>query len=390
MLGADMKPEIHLFIIWEHASHKKVEIMRDMQTRFSVLSVFNISWSSTYFSNNLSRFYGQKLPDGSNKELHCGNGPFTLVIVRDEHPNYEERPTSRGPETVNATMFDAKALYRSWTGGGHKIHATNSPKELSHDLALLLGKTSADFLDTPIWDGQERSLQQDLVGFEGWESLEQLLFILDQTVDYVVLRNFECMPASYHLASHGDIDLLTNDYTDLRYITNAKKVFNRHHRVHHHVIIAREKIPFDFRFVGDNYYDEQWQKDILSRRIRAEGNFWRPNLQDYFYSLLYHAAVHKRVMAEDYIERLDRMAKLLNLSLDKEHLRDTATVQKLLADFLHTHGYTLTEPKDLSVHLNETFASELDMSLERKLLLSYRKAKTLLKPLKRLLERPSL
>jgi len=228
------------------------------------------------------------------------------------------------------------------------------------------------------------------MGFEGWDSLEDLLFILDQSIDYVILRNFECIPEAYHLELHGDIDLLTNNYTDMVYITNAKKVFNKPYRVHHHVTIASEQIPFDFRFVGDNYYDKQWQEDILRRKVRAEGGFWRPSEQDYFYSLLYHAAIHKKQIAQDYQERLSQMAADLGLPLNEVSFRNPQTVQKVLTDFLRKHHYALTEPEDLSVHVNETFASELNISLKRKLLLKYRKAKTFLKPLKGLLGRPNL
>ena len=136
--------ELHLFIVWENATGKRQEILEDIALNFEVVNVYRITWTNKNFSTNMSRFYGKKLPRGSGKERHCGTGPFTLIVVRDYFPKYEDRVTSRGVESVNTRMFDAKDRYRSWTGGGHKIHATNSSLETSHDMALLLGVSSEE------------------------------------------------------------------------------------------------------------------------------------------------------------------------------------------------------------------------------------------------------
>ena len=138
--------EVHLFILWENARKKENEILEDIRNNFNILGMYNIKWNKKLFSNNLSRFYGTNLPENSGKEQHCGNGDFLLVIVEDENPIYEERETSKGIQIVNINMFDKKTYYRELTGGGHKIHATNSVAETNHDLALLLGKNVQDYL----------------------------------------------------------------------------------------------------------------------------------------------------------------------------------------------------------------------------------------------------
>ena len=38
-----------------------------------------------------------------------------------------------------------KEKFRDLTGGGHKIHSTNSPLETNHDLTLLLGINYNDY-----------------------------------------------------------------------------------------------------------------------------------------------------------------------------------------------------------------------------------------------------
>ena len=125
--------ETHLFILWENAREKEKEILEDIKKNFEILGLYNIKWNKENFSNNLSRFYGTNLPENSGKEQHCGNGDFLLIVVGIDNPKYEERQTSKGLQIVNTNMFDKKTYYRKLTGGGHKVHATNSEVETNHD-----------------------------------------------------------------------------------------------------------------------------------------------------------------------------------------------------------------------------------------------------------------
>ena len=72
---------------------------------------------------------------------------------------------------------------------------------------------------------------------------------------------------------------------DAIYILNAEKVFPEDHRVHFKVKIDNDMIPFDLRFVGDDYYDIKFEKDILNDRIINNG-FYVPNDYFHFYSLI--------------------------------------------------------------------------------------------------------
>ena len=67
------------------------------------------------------------------KEVHCGVGPFLLCIIEDHSPKHEFRETTKGKRLVNINTFDSKQAYRMWTGGGHKIHATDTEDESLHD-----------------------------------------------------------------------------------------------------------------------------------------------------------------------------------------------------------------------------------------------------------------
>lgn len=78
-----MVPELHIFIIWEHAVPLVQSIMMDLLNKFTVKKAFQIYWTPALFADNLSRFYGQNLPSGSEKEQHCGRGAFFCIVVMD-------------------------------------------------------------------------------------------------------------------------------------------------------------------------------------------------------------------------------------------------------------------------------------------------------------------
>lgn len=333
-----MKPEIHLFIIWQNARNKEKEIIQDIENSFKVLKRIEITWSKRNFSKNISRFYGKNLPKWCHKERECGRRSFVLLIIEDENPKYEYRSTTHGKDIVNVNIFDKKSLYRKWTGGGSKVHATNSTVESDHDLTLLLGVSIYDVRDRLI--DLPDHYEGDLAGANGWESLSQMFYVLNHTMNYVVIRNYSYLPDSFKTDEHGDIDLLTDDYKNMQYTLNAKPVYVQKYRVHHAVKIGGKEVRFDFRHIGDGYYDKKWQQHILEHRVLNSHNIYIPEAEDYTYSLTYHALIHKRVMASDYKEKI---ASLFGTPED--------ALQELNA-FMEKRGYKYTDPSDLSVVFN--------------------------------------
>lgn len=354
-----MTPELHLFVLWEKVGPSREALLHRIAAEFEILRVFRIRWAPSLFSDNLSRFYGQKLPPGCNKEESCGTGPFTLAVVRDTHPDYAMRDTTRGRARVNARTFDIKAFCRSPAGGCLPIHATDTAREAAHDLALLLGVGPSGFeaaYPGP-WDGKILPLRRDISGAQGWGSLDELFAVLNETIDYVVLRNFECLPDRYHLESHGDIDLLVADYAEACLIANAAPAFPDPWRVHRMVVIGGGPVPFDFRYVGDGYYDASWQRRMLESRRFVDSGFFVPDAEDYFYSLLYHAAVHKPAVAADYAERLSELADAIGIALPGDgFFFDRRRLRSFLLEYMSAHGYRFVRPDDLSVHFSKDVA----------------------------------
>lgn len=339
-----MSAELHLFILWSRAQPERDRIIQDISGKFGIIEINDIKWDEDNFPGNITRFYGEKLPPGSFKEVECGSGRFTMVVVLDNQPVYAERDTTKGIKRVNAAMFDAKELYREWTGGGHKIHATNDPAETRHDIVLLTGKTSDEYVEMAGGTTPAQMIRTDrnLSGCIQWNSLDEAFRVLNETSSYLVLRNFEDMPGSYCMDTHGDVDLLVSDPAEVAYLLNLSIVFRENYRVHYRMNINNQTIRVDLRSPGDGYYDRDWQESMLEARVLQNG-FYVPAGEDHKYSLLYHALVHKRAMDEDY------RRKLVLLGFDQ------AVWKESILQHMEQKGYRVTEPLDLSVYFNSAF-----------------------------------
>ena len=350
---------IHLMIIWSEAMNYKDKIIEDLKLNFKVLNLFSIKWDRNLFMENYTIFYAHSLKELdrfslekvlTDKILHCGTDKFTVIIFQDDNPHYSNRQTSSGKRLVNTNVFDKKNLYRKWTGGGHRIHASDDEWETNKDLTLLLGQNIKDYLKNNSFQTiSEKTYSQNCIGVNGYNSIQELFYVLNNTIKYVVLRNFDCIPEKYTIEGHGDIDLLVEHKNYITYLTLAKPIFEESYRVYHTININKENIPFDFRHIGDNYYDYFWEEHIINNRQIKKNLFYIPNAEDLFYSLLYHAYIQKLNVKSDYIKKLHELGKNINIQFHSNN----QYVISLLDIFMKGRNYEYIKPNDLSVAYNE-------------------------------------
>lgn len=346
----NMKGELHLLIIWEKARYLQENILNDIKQNLKILECFEIEWSRDYVAKNFTRFYGVKLPNRSFKEKECGCGKFLLVIVWDDTPHYEKRKTSHGEETVNIRMFDLKTKYRKWTGGGHKIHATNNPQETNHDITLLLGINYNDYLSVAIrsWDNEIKQVKRDLSGTETWKNLEELFYVLNNTVDYVILRGFENLFTDNILEKHLDIDLLIEDYKNVVYLLNGSQICFFPIRPKVKVMINGKVYIFDLWETKLPYHTYLWHKRMLQYRIMKRGVYCL-DIENDFYALIYHCLIHKSHISSDYLPYLEK--EFYQLKLDNIYNIDNYTYPMdlyydLLIKFMSKNKYEFSRVEE--------------------------------------------
>ncbi len=303
--------EVHVFVIWPWAKRQR-KIRRYIEKTFFVLDKFQPAWEN--FELELGRFYGFDDP-----VEYPGDEPPTVYTVRSV-ADRAARPTSRGMYSVNPLMFDAKVKLRKWGGKrGHlnSVHGSDTQEEAMHNLNRLTPR---------------------------YPDFKTLLNLIPGK--YMILRNFEGEP------DHGDIDILVEDLEETVATLSAVRVdaysnfvdSNQKDLKNKYLVSVDEKIAIlDFRYVGDNYLDAQWAQGILDRRWK-EGILYRPTDKDWYWTLLYHALIHKGDITQ-YKETLDR--------LGSQHNR------RNLAEYMGRHGYQFTQPDDPLLTLFGVFVGEV-------------------------------
>jgi hypothetical protein len=171
-------------------------------------------------------------------------------------------------------------------------------------------------------------------------------------------------------SDHPDIDLLSDDPSTLVRVLGAEKKYKNKNSVQHFLQIDGRTVSIDVRYPGDNYYCQAWERDILLSREKYQ-NIFVPSKLNHFYSLLYHALLHKRELTSDYVRALRLYAHELRL-LDFHDCLVEKNMLKSLFFFMDEKKYDLVEPKDLSVFWNISLIHSLTnfkVSFSRKLML---------------------
>jgi hypothetical protein len=167
-------------------------------------------------------------------------------------------------------------------------------------------------------------------------------------INYAVLRNYDnILDDEIYMDGHGDVDLLCFNSVEL-----AKKIqanpdvnhFNNglHDKVHYFFYINNNPVSLDLRFIGDNYYCEKWEREMLDRRVLNNG-FYVLSDEDHFYSLIYHAVFQKEYFSEEYKQRLFKMAQNIKVILSDNTLTSFVSV---LEAYMKKNGYQYVYPKD--------------------------------------------
>ena len=360
--------ELYIFLIWDNARSKEHYLLQEIQKEFQIRAVYDITWDKKIFSNNMRRFYGPKLGNVSEKTQLCGTGSFLLIIISDNNPKFGRRRTSNGMELVNLNLFENKRKYRKLTSKGFAIHSSLTKKETNDDLTLLLGKKTSDLEKTlpDTWNGKITKLESNVVGQSGWKDLKELLYVLNSTSNYVILRNFEGLPENFDSYNHNDVDILTDDFLRMPYLANGGKspindIFP------HKVQVGNKKIPFDYEFPGDGYYDEKWSKEILERRVYYNG-FYVPTDEDYFYSLFYHAIFYQKKVSDEYKTKLFDLSKKLSITDVSDNLfNDVEKSKNFLETYMKKMGYLHTNSYRYKILHNKLFQyAKLSIYLWRK------------------------
>ena len=330
--------EQHLLIDWrQHIEQQElVARIRDADLGVHDVRVVRAIVPPNRRVEVISDFYGVLVDDAR------GATDFTIYFVDDARPRYEYRSTTKGVRRVNAKLFDLKARLRA---AGIWVHATDNIQETKDNLRAL-------------------GIYEDFYRERRFGSLREAFEHLNRAVprfEYVVLRNFE--PLEAHVAGaradafvdeHLDVDLLCTDYYVAKRLLDGDVVRagpfaggpileDGGYRILNHVWVNGSRVYFDLRFIGDDYYDEKWQRAMVAARHQNVPPIYVPDRENWLHALIYHALVHKSAVSPTYRQTFQRAGIHANTAAD---LRD------LLETFMKEKKYSFTYPNDLSVDRN--------------------------------------
>lgn len=141
-----MTGELQLLILWPRARGAEARILADLPKHVEIVWKGELAFPGDDMALAYRRFYGPALPDAARKLATCGKGPFLVVVVRDPKPEYALADDGiRIPVVCNQTLLKLKDRYRKWTGSGHRVHGTLTREEFARDIAMLTGRTAADW-----------------------------------------------------------------------------------------------------------------------------------------------------------------------------------------------------------------------------------------------------
>lgn len=176
---------------------------------------------------------------------------------------------------------------------------------------------------------------------KNWSSLNEFFHSINRDVCYVILRNYEDIKEDDVLGKDTDIDILCSDVS--KFVMSAGSIpisSKKSYRSHHKIFVKNQIVNIDIKYIGDGYYDKNWEEDILNSRVLYKNMYYIPSDENSFYSLLYHSLIHKEYSNNQYFTMLNKLAK----SLGNHHM-PSFDINSLIV-YMKKNGYYFEYPAD--------------------------------------------
>ena len=203
-----------------------------------------------------------------------------------------------------------------------------------------------------------------------FSSFQEVLDILHANdVKYLILRNYDnlLMPEMYQ-NGHGDVDMLCEDSMQIVNLLHARcyEDLNKDlydDKTHYFILIDGKRVKLDLRHVGDGYYCEEWQNDMLNSRELSDQGFFILDKENMLYSIIYHAIIQKDYLSKEYDTLIKNMLFDLDLAVQSNGVSTEKQYILLLEHFMKSKNYVYTYPVDRYVPLNRSL---IDKTLIKK------------------------
>ena len=330
--------DLRVLIVWEPKKQKEIEAKIKKSRNLSIIDKIKIKKNFyTNISKNriywIDQFYNKKISKGTTKLKKN----IYVYIIKSINPIYKLNKMifTKEHRIVDDRLFTFKKKIRN--NKTSFIHISDNFEEAKRN-AIFLSRSKNDFPSRYFFDTQKT-----------FESKKDLFKQLNKNkkLQYVVLRD--------QVSDKDDIDILVNNYylfkrvsdchsykiKNLNFFSNSgDPIDDNGFKVSNYIRIKNKIVRIDVRFIGDNYFDSNWQKKILRDRV-FQNSYYIPDKNDLFFSILYHIVYHKGYIDKKYTKFLKQKLKLDNLNIN--------IITKIINNFLSEKNYKITRPLDLTI-----------------------------------------
>lgn len=179
-----------------------------------------------------------------------------------------------------------------------------------------------------------------------WKTVSEFFDAINNSTQYVILRNHESLPDYLVQDNHPDIDILCTDRNLFCKVSKSvSRAKRKKDKIHREVIIAGNKVKLDVRSIGDGYYDINWERCMIEKRIYSSKGFYILDNENYYYSLIYHSLIHKKKVSDDYRYKIEKMCNDFGYP-------QTTDILSALETYMLKKGYCYSYPQTNSTCFN--------------------------------------
>ncbi len=330
--------DLRVLVVWDQKNNDKIEKKILQNKDISIIDKIKIR-KNFYIDNFKDRifwidqFYDKKINKNTNKLKN----DIYVYIIKSVNPVFKLNKMifSKDHRIVDHKIFLFKKKIRK--NKLSIVHISDNFEESKRN-AILFSKSINNF-PAAYFSKTQNIFQNEKEFFNKLNRNKKLI--------YVILRKRN--------SENEDIDILVNNYfifkrisdshsykkKNLKLISNSgDPVEDNGIKVSNYIRIKDKIIKLDVRFIGDGYFDSNWQKKILEYK-KIKLNYYTPNNENFIFSLIYHIVYHKGYIDKKYIKILSKKLKLKSLTLIK--------LKKIVDDYLSSNKYKIPRPLDLTI-----------------------------------------
>ena len=132
--------EIHVLVAWPNAQKNIKYIKSVIEKYFTKFVEFPIDINNELLITKICKMYDLTHNEAMNRVQICGLGKFSLFVIEDKNPHYQNIwRFGTGYTKTNTSISECKNELREFLKHPFLLHSSNDQMEAKNNLRILLG-----------------------------------------------------------------------------------------------------------------------------------------------------------------------------------------------------------------------------------------------------------